>query len=284
MIQLRHELASVNNIRLHYVIAGSGPPVYLLHGWPQAWFEWEPFIEPLAEKHTVVVPDLRGFGDSDKPASGYDLGTLASDLVCLAAHLSHERIVIVAHDLGGPVAYATAASSPGLVRGLLLFEAPLYGVNAVGVPDYERDYWHFGFHASCPDLAEALIVGKEDVYLQHFFTEFSYRKDAFSPQLVERFLNQLKRPGALRGGFAHYRAIKESRSQMKQWMTQKLAIPVGGFGGAHSLALAVLRSVERISEQPFGGVIESCGHWVCEESPKVVLNQIERLLMEIGTW
>lgn len=281
--ELRHELAFVNDIRLHYVIAGNGPPVYLLHGWPQSWLEWEPFIESLAEGHTVVVPDLRGFGDSDKPATGYDLATQADDLAGLAALLLHDQIAVVAHDLGGPVAYATAASTPGLVKGLLLFEAPLFGVRGEGIPDFERDYWHFGFHA-CPDLAEALIVGNEDVYLQHFFSEFSYRKDAFAPQLVERFSDQMRRPGALRGGLAHYRSIKQSRRQMEQWMTKKLAIPVGGFGGSHSLADAVLRSVEQISAHPFGGTIESCGHWVCEERPEVVLQQIERLFTEIGTW
>lgn len=283
VIKLYHELAYVNDIRLHYVIAGSGPPIYLLHGWPQAWFEWEPFIESLAKGHTVVALDLRGFGDSEKPETGYDLATQARDVAGLAASLSHAQIALVAHDLGGPVAYATAATTPGLVCGLLLFEAPLFGVSTGGVPDYERDYWHFGFHAST-DLAEAMIAGKEAPYLEHFFSEFSYRKDVFPPRFVERFSNQLKRPGALRGGLAHYRSIKQSRGQMQRWMTKKLGIPVGGFGGSHSLGDAVFRSVEQISELPFGGTIEKCGHWVCEERPEVVIEQIERLLLEIGTW
>ncbi len=277
----RHELAWVNNIRIHYVIAGSGPPIYLLHGWPQCWFEWEPFIDFLANRFTVVVPDLRGFGDSEKPPTGYDLATQAVDIGSLALSLSHKRIAIVGHDVGGPVAYAVAATQPELVAGLLLFEAPLYGLQTQGVPQFETDYWHFGFHA-CRDLPEVLIAGKEQAYLEFFFSEFSYRRDAFSRELIDRFSQTLMRPGGLRASLEHYRSIDVSRRQMKAWLTSKLDIPVGGFGGSHSLADAVQKSVEAISNHPFGGVIPLCGHWVCEERPDFLLSQIDSLATRIG--
>lgn len=283
VMKIRHELTAVNGIRMHFVTAGQGPALYLLHGWPQDWFEWEPFLEPLAKNHTLVVPDLRGFGESEKPVGGYDLETQSRDIIELAKSLSHDRIVLIAHDLGGPVAYAVAASHPSLVAGVLLFEAPIFGIVHPAVPDFERDLWHFGLHA-CRDLAESLISGNEEIYLSHFFREFSYRKDAFSESLMDRFVRVIKRPGALRGGLEHYRSIPQSKAQIQRWMTNRLDIPIGGFGGSHSLGNSVYESAKLLSHHGFGGTIDRCGHWVCEERPDYVLDQIQRLCSEISSW
>lgn len=270
---LHHRLAETNGIRLHFVTGGQGPPLYLLHGWPQTWLEWRHIAQRLMGSYTVVLPDLRGFGDSERPPAGYDVATQARDIAGLADSLGHRRIVVAAHDLGGPVAYALAALRSDLVVGLALFEAPLFGIEGPGIPDYSRDLWHFPFHAT-RDLAESLIAGREALYVEHFFTEFAYDKGAFSPELVAEYARQLARPGALRGGLEHYRAIGASAAQIRTFAERPLSVPVFGFGGSHSLGAAVHASVARVALDARGGVIDRCGHWVCEERPDEVERHI----------
>lgn len=274
---LHHRVVATNGIRMHFVTGGQGPPVYLLHGWPQTWLEWRDIAERFVDAYAVVLPDLRGFGDSERPPAGYDVVTQAGDIAGLADSLGHERIVVAAHDLGGPVAYALAALRPDLVAGLVLFEAPLFGIDGPGIPDYARDLWHFPFHAA-RDLAEALIAGRELLYVEHFFTEFAYDKGAFAPELVREYARQLARPGALRGGLEHYRAIDASTAQIRKLAERPLSIPVFGFGGSHSLGAAVHASVKHVAADARGGVIEMCGHWVCEERPDEVERHVRSAL------
>lgn len=277
MNTLEHRLVATNGIRMHCVIGGSGPPLYLLHGWPQTWLEWREIAGRFLDQFTVVMPDLRGFGDSERPVTGYDVLTQAGDLAGIAESLGHDRIAVAAHDLGGPVAYALAASRRDLVATLVLFEAPLFGIGGEGIPDYARDLWHFPFHAT-RDLAESLIAGRERLYVEHFFTEFAYDRGAFDSNTVEDYARLLARPGALRGGLEHYRAIEVSTEQIRTLAKHPLDIPVFGYGGSHSLGTSVLKSVERVAARAGGGVIEMCGHWVCEERPDEVVRIITHAL------
>lgn len=270
---LHHRVVETNGIRMHAVTGGHGPPLYMLHGWPQTWLEWRDIAARFMDSYTVVLPDLRGFGDSERPTAGYDVATQAVDIAGVADSLGHDGLVVAAHDLGGPVAYALAALRPDLVAGLVLFEAPLFGIGGPGIPDYARDLWHVPFHAA-RDLAEALIAGRELLYVEHFFTEFAYDKAAFAPELVREYARQLARPGALRGGLEHYRAIETSAAQIRKLAERPLSIPVFGFGGSHSLGAAVHESVKRVAHDAGGGIIDMCGHWVCEERPDDVERHI----------
>lgn len=178
-----HHTAQVNGTRLHYVTAGEGPPVVLLHGWPQTWYEWRHVIDLLASDFQVVAPDLRGFGFSAKPATGYDAATIAADLAALGDHLGLRDVTVIGHDWGAVFGYAYAAKTPGQVRALGIVEMALPGVGVMEqamAPAPDGNFlWHMGFQ-SVPDLPELLITGKEKPYLRWFFEHFAYDPGAIT--------------------------------------------------------------------------------------------------------
>src|SRR6266851_3074817 len=143
-----HHTIALDDVRLHYVTAGRGDPVVLLHGWPQTWYEWRKVIPALAERYTVIAPDMRGLGDSSKPATGYDKRTIADDIYQLVRQLGFERVLLVGHDWGGPVAYAYASAHPANVRKLVILDV---GIPGAGLEDAlafrpTRNIWHIQFH------------------------------------------------------------------------------------------------------------------------------------------
>src|SRR5260221_3838437 len=156
---LEHHTTKVNDVLLHYVIAGQGEPVVLLHGWPQTWYEWRKIIPPLAERYTVIAPDMRGLGDSSKPVTGYDKRTIAHDIYQLIGKLGFEKIFLVGHDWGGPVAYAYARAHPDDVRKLAILDVTIPGESWEKFPQIRRGgfIWHLAFH-SVRDLPEALVA------------------------------------------------------------------------------------------------------------------------------
>ncbi|CAL1238953.1 alpha/beta fold hydrolase [Candidatus Methylocalor cossyra] len=177
-----HHMARVNGVRLHYVTGGKGPPVVLLHGWPQTWWEWRRIMPTLAEQFTVIALDLRGFGDSEKPESGYDVATLGADLVALLDHLWLGAARLAGHDLGGWVAYAFARLHTDRVERLALADTPLplFGVDAPMWPEIEKRLWHLRFF-QVPHLAEALIGGRERLFLDWFFRQSAYDPSTIGP-------------------------------------------------------------------------------------------------------
>src|ERR687892_967633 len=152
-----HHTASVNGIQLHYVMGGEGDPVVLLHGWPETWYGWHKVMPALSKNHTVIVPDLRGLGDSSKPPAGYDGKTLAEDIHQLVTQLGFETVSLVGHDIGTQVAYSYAAAHPTEVKKLAVMELPIPGFTP---PRLEGKIWWFVFHQT-PDVPEALVQGKE---------------------------------------------------------------------------------------------------------------------------
>jgi pimeloyl-ACP methyl ester carboxylesterase len=161
LTQLIHHTRHVNGVRLHYVLAGSGDPIVLLHGWPQTWFAWRHVIPVLARHHTVIAPDMRGFGASQKPDDGYDKVTVARDVHALVHALGHDRIFLVGHDMGGQVAYPYAAMWPQEVRALVYIESSLPAFGQEELMDVARGgSWHFGFNMA-GDIAEALVRRRE---------------------------------------------------------------------------------------------------------------------------
>ncbi len=202
-----HHTAQVNGTRLHYVTAGDGPPVMLLHGWPQTWYEWRHVMTMLAGEHQVVVPDLRGFGYSAKPATGYDAATMAADLAALGDHLGLREVTVIGHDWGAVFGYVYAAKTPGQVRALGIVEMALPGVGVMEqamAPAPDGNFlWHMGFQ-SVPDLPELLIAGKERPYLRWFFEHFAYDPDAITPADLDVYVDAIGQVGALRAGLAVY--------------------------------------------------------------------------------
>jgi len=275
-----HHTAQVNGTRLHYVTAGEGPPVMLLHGWPQTWYEWRHVIDLLADEYQVVAPDLRGFGYSAKPAAGYDADTMAADLAALADHLGLRDVTVLGHDWGAVFGYVYAAKTPSQVRALGIVEMALPGVGIMEqamAPQPQGNFlWHMGFQ-SVPDLPELLIAGKEKPYLRWFFEHFAYDPGAITAADLEVYTDAITQVGALRAGLAVYQDFFTTADQVAALAKTPLEIPVRAYGGEACLGGATLASVQAVALAAEGGVIERCGHWAGEERPDVVASIVRDL-------
>lgn len=278
---MEHHSARVNGIKIHYVKAGNGKKtVLLLHGWPQTWYEWRHVAERLADDATVIVPDLRGFGYSQKPSSGYDAATIAKDLAALTEHLGLKDVTVVGHDWGAVFAYVYAASYPQHVRALGIVEMALPGVGvmeqAMAPQAHGNFLWHMGFQ-SVPDLPELLIAGKERPYLRWFFQHFAYDPSAIGEADLDEYVAAITQVGALRAGLAVYQDFFTTAEQVAALAKTPLAIPVRAFGGRSCLGELTLASVKKVAPNAEGGVIERCGHWAAEERPDFVVDLIRGL-------
>ncbi len=265
-----------NGVRLHYLKAGSGPAVFLLHGWPLSARMWTGIIPALAETHTVIAPDLRGAGWSDKPASGYDKATMAEDVHALASGLGIDRYSVVGYDIGGMVAYPLAAKHRAEVEKLVIVDVPVPGIppwdKMLGAPAL----WHFGFHAQ-RDLAEALIAGKERIYIESFIRSRAFNPGAISDAEIDAYAAEMAAPGCLRGGLETYRTFAEDAQVNAALAENKLSIPVLGIGGDR-LGPVLAGIVSALSDDARAETIENCGHWVVAERPDAFLKALDGFL------
>jgi pimeloyl-ACP methyl ester carboxylesterase/heme-degrading monooxygenase HmoA len=203
--QFTHHTAEVNGVRLHYVIGGSGDPVILLHGNTSTWYEWRKVMPALAEHYTVIVPDLRGFGDSSRPETGYDKCTLGEDIYQLAIQLGCKRFFLVGHDWGGPTAYALTAAHPEAVRRLVIVESIIPGTQFAET-DSSQNTWFYSFHQA-PNFAEVLIEGREREYLSWCYQHFSYNPAAITEADIDEYVRTYSAPGAIHAIASLYRTI-----------------------------------------------------------------------------
>jgi pimeloyl-ACP methyl ester carboxylesterase len=274
---VHHAYADLGEVTLHYVVAGSGVPVVLLHGWPQTWYEWRHVMAPLAERHTVIAPDLRGLGDSSRPLGGYDKKTLAQDVWRLVGEtLGHRRFFLVGHDWGGPTAYALAAAHPEAVVRLAILDVVIPGDGGDFSQGGRR--WHHAFHLT-PDLPEALIAGRERIYLSWFYRTFGARPDAIGEDDVDEYLRTYAQPGAMRAGLSYYRALPQDAADNREIVARfKLPMPVLAVGGAGGRGRGAepAESLRRVATDVRGEIISDCGHWIPEEQPA----HLARLLRE----
>ena len=280
--EFAHHDAEVGEVMLHYVTMGSGPPLVLLHGWPQTWYEWRLVMPALAKRFTVIAPDMRGLGDSSRPLGGYDKRTVANDIWRLVTEtLGHKSFHLVGHDWGGPTAYALAASHPEAVTKLAIIDVVIPGDGGDFSQGGRR--WHHQFHMT-PDLPEALVQGRERIYLQWFYQTFAYRQGAIDEAALVEFTRTYSQPGALRAGFNYYRAMTEdAKVNAAQLATGfRLPMPVLAVGGGVSYPHGrgrgpdVEASMRRVATNVRGFVIPECGHFVPEEAPE----ELARLLLE----
>jgi pimeloyl-ACP methyl ester carboxylesterase len=271
-MNIEHHHADLpSGVRLHYCTAGSGDPVVLVHGWPSTWFEWRRVMPLLAAQHRLVVPDLRGLGDSSRPAAGYDKKTIAADLwQLLAGTLGLTHWHLVGHDWGGPVAFALAAAHEEAIRTLTIVDVTLPGIG----PDISQGgrRWHHAFHMT-PDLPEALVQGREREYLSWFYRAFSHRQAAFDGADIDEYLRTYRDPAALRAGFAYYRNIPQDTADNRALLAsgRRLQMPVLAVGGGRAEARGrgsePEQSLREIATDVTGAVIADCGHFVPEEAP-----------------
>ena len=266
--------AEVNGVRLHYVRGGAGEPLVLLHGWPQTWYEWHRLMPQLAEHYSVIAPDMRGFGDSAKPATGYDTRTLAEDIHQLVRHLGFDRIRLVGHDIGLMVAYAYAAAYPAEVQKLVLLDAPIPGIEPTW-SQVKASLWHFGFHAT-PGLPEQLLAGNERAYLSFFYSNFAgdHQTSQFTAAEVDEFVRAYAAPGALGPSLEPYRAFAASAAQNLVSARTKLPMPVLALGGEHTFGAHIVALVQAVATDVRGGSVPNAGHWLAEENPAYLLAQL----------
>lgn len=273
-----HGSAYVNGVELHYVRAGEGPPLLLLHGWPQTWYEWREVIPPLAEEYTVIAPDLRGMGDSGKPRGGYDKRTVADDTRELVHELGFEEVTVVGHDWGMPTAYAYAARYREEVQALAVMEAMLPGVRE---DDKLGMLWHVRFH-QVRDLPERLVSGNEETYLKWFYREGAYDPSAIDREALDEYVRSYSAPGGLRGGFEYYRAYEEDAEHNEEHTQKDLEIPVLALGGEASFRSMPVQDMEAVATDVDGEVVERAGHWIPEERPDYLVERLRGFLEDAG--
>jgi len=277
-----HQYANLKGVRIHFVTIGQGAPVVLIHGWPQTWFEWRRVMPLLADKFSLVAPDLRGLGDSSRPSTGYDKKTVANDVWQLMHdHLGQSRFAVVGHDWGAPVAFRLAADHPAEVTHLALLDVPVPGDQPAGAAIGGTPRWHHMFH-QVPDLPEALTVGRERTYLEWFFMNGCDQAGTFSDADIAEYVRTYSQPGAMRAGFNFYRALSQDVAANRATFAAgfKLPMPTLGIGGGGSRGRGdlVIESLRRVANRAEGGSIADCGHFIPEEKPEELARRLHEFL------
>jgi pimeloyl-ACP methyl ester carboxylesterase len=270
------------DIRLHAVTGGEGPPLLLVHGWPQTWYAWRFVMPELAQDFEVIAVDQRGIGLSDKPREGYDVGTLANDLVALMDALGHDRCALYGTDTGMPIAHALAADHPERVERLVVSEAPLPGISPSPPlflpPQLNPRLWHLAFNQLPGEVNEALVRGREDIF---FGAEFdaSAGTGKLPGEAVRYYVDTIASdPEALRGSFEFYRAIPASSAQNEERKSRRLTMPVLAIGGAESGMEGVEATMRLVADNVQGVVLPGAAHWVAEQAPDELLATLSEFL------
>jgi pimeloyl-ACP methyl ester carboxylesterase/heme-degrading monooxygenase HmoA len=263
------DTAEINGQKIHFLRAGAGPALVLVHGYPESSLTWRKIMPELAKRFTVIAPDTRGTGQSS-PADGFSIEDVADDIYELVKSLGFTKVCLVGQDFGVQVVSAYAAKHRDAVSALVVIESPLSGF---GLEDLFAAFWHFGFFAS--PFAEPLITGKEKEFFSAFaFGDFVFRKEAFPQADIDRYITDQARPGRLRAGFAYYRALPAAKDFFSKTVAPPWAFPVLAIDGDHSMNGLTAKSFEQIALKLSSAVAADCGHFVQEEQPNFLVNTL----------
>ena len=266
----------VDGVNLHYLSAGHGPAVILLHGYTQTSRMWKPIIPLLAEKFTVIAPDLPGIGDSGIPKDGLDMKTAAIRIHALAKSLGIEKARVVGHDIGLMVAYAYASQFPDETEKLVVMDAFLPGV--AGWEDVYNNpgIWHFRFNGPTP---EALVRGRERIYFEHFWNNFAADKTHSIPEADRvAYAGAYARPGRMRAGWAYFVSFQQAAKDFAELSQTRLTMPVLEIGGAKANGDVLGRQMKLVASDVTIVILKDTGHWVLEERPKETTDALEEFL------
>ncbi len=268
--------AKVDNVQLHYLTAGRGPAIILLHGYAETSRMWRPIIPLLAERFTVIAPDLPGIGESAIPESGIDMKTSATHIHALARSLGVEKARVVGHDIGLMVAYAYATQFPTETEKLVVMDAFL-----PGVPGWEAIYnapnvWHFRFNGEYP---EALVKGRERIYFEYFWNVFAADKTRSIPEADRKaYTEAYSKPGRMRAAWAYFASWPQLAKDFAQLSQTKLTMPVLSIGGEKSLGNELAAQMNLVATDVTVVVLKDTGHWILEERPKETTDALVKFL------
>lgn len=270
----QHHFASVDDFRFHYLSAGreNANVVVLLAGFPQSSYAWREVIPGLANHFHIIAPDLPGQGDSDFPADGYDTDSIAQRVMALLQQLGITRFHLVGHDIGAWVAWSLASQFPHHVSQLVLLDGGIPGITLPeSLPladDNAWKTWHFAFHC-VSDLPEALIAGREGIYLDWFFNRKAANPRQIDAAARAEYLRLYQQPGALRAALAYYRAVDQSARQNRQRaQAGKLALPLLAVSADQGSIPDMATPLRAVAEQVTGAIIGECGHFIPDEQPE----------------
>jgi pimeloyl-ACP methyl ester carboxylesterase len=267
---------ATNGATIHVRSGGTGPAVLLLHGYGETGDMWAPLARDLARDHTVIVPDLRGLGLSSKPASGFDKKTQAGDVAGVMSALGVQQADVVAHDIGNMVAFQFAAQHPERVRRLVLIDAPVPGVGPWEEILKNPLLWHFRFGG--PDM-ERLVKGRERIYLDRFWNEFSASPDRFSEAARRHYARLYALPGAMHSGFAQFAAFDQDALDNRAFLAHdRLKMPVLAIGGAKSFGPMMATVMRAADDDVTEGIVPDSGHWIMEENPGATIDLVRGFL------
>lgn len=270
--------AVVNGVKIHYLVAGAGEPVILLHGYPQSGDVWRDVAPKLAKGFRVVVPDLRGMGESEITPDGYTLSNLAEDIHQLVQHLGLGRVMVAGHDWGGAVGYVYAARYPQEVSRLAFLESAVAGAGFEDLWDFRKPNPRLTFIPLllAPDLAEKLIVGREQLFLHYLWSDFTGDKQAAPFEKWKPFVAAARRRGAISAGAAYYRSAYASAEEVRRLNVEPLTIPVLAISGQKGIGGAEEALVRRWATDVTSVVLAGAGHFLPEERPAEVTDALRR--------
>ena len=269
-------IAEIDGVKLHYLAAGHGTPLILLHGYAETSLMWKPVIPLLAKRFTVIAPDLPGIGDSGIPADGLDMKSAAIRIHDLAKSLGVQKAEVVGHDIGLMVAYAYAAQFPAEVTKLVLMDAFLPGVPGWELVYNDPNIWHFRFNGPTP---EALVQGRERTYFEYFWNDLAADKNHSLPEADrEAYIAAYSRSERMHAGWAYFVSFLQAAKDFAQLSQTKLTMPVLTIGGDKSLGEALGQQAKLVATNVTIVVLKNTGHWVLEERPKETTEALNNFL------
>jgi len=269
----KHQTTNVNGVNIHYVIGGEGEPLVLIHGFGQNWFMWNRLLPELSKHFTVIAPDLRGSGESDKPSGGYDKKTMSTDIHELVKSLGYKSINLVGHDIGLMVAYAYAAQFGDEVKKMALLDALIPGVEPVW-QQISTTVWHFGFFAR--PVAGNIVAGHEREFLTDFWPQVGFVKDPFTKEESDEFIRAFATKGATTGCFHWFGEFAQDVKDNHEFMKKKLTMPLLAMGGEHFSAPFLATHCKLVANNVSEFKIAGSGHWIVQEQTA----QVQKGLIE----
>lgn len=268
--------ADVQGIKLHYLKSGHGAPLLLVHGYAETSLMWRPLMPSLAERFTVIAPDLPGIGDSAIPADGLDMKAAAVRIHALMSSLGFQKAEVVGHDIGLMVAYAYAAMYPAETTKLVVMDAFLPGVAGWEAIYNNPRIWHFRFNGPTP---EALVRGRERIYFDYFWNDFAADKTRSIPEADRKaYAAAYARPGRMKAGWAYFVSFNQAAKDFAELARTRLTMPVLAIGGEKSLGEVLGAQMKSVARDVTVIVLKNTGHWILEENTRETTDALTKFL------